>query len=85
MKVFGTFPPELEEAIEDISYDQWVELIDQWTIGENAERDRNILKRKLLDGLTFDDLAEETCMSVQQLKKIVKQRRTRIYAHIPGL
>lgn len=47
---------------------QWVTLIDEWIFNE---RDRAILKRKLLDGITFEQLAEEQYMSVQGIQKIV--------------
>lgn len=43
-------------------------LIDEWIF---SERDRAILKRKLLDGVTFEQLAEEKYMSVQGIQKIV--------------
>ena len=43
-------------------------LIDEWIF--NA-RDRAILKRRLLDGVCFEPLAEEFNMSVRQMKKIV--------------
>ena len=42
-------------------------------IGEHihSERDRKILERRLIDGLTFEKLAEEFEMSVSQIKRIV--------------
>ena len=42
-------------------------------IGEyiHSERDRGILERRLIDGITFERLAEETEMSVRQIKNIV--------------
>ena len=43
-------------------------LIDEWIFNE---RNRNILKRRLLDGLTYEKLAEEFDLSVQQTKNIV--------------
>ena len=35
------------------------------------ERDRKILERRLIDGITFEQLAEEFDMSVSQVKRIV--------------
>ena len=37
----------------------------------HSERDRNILERRLVDGITFERLAEEFLMSVRQIKTIV--------------
>lgn len=50
----------------DLSRSQIEHLIDEWIF---SERDRLILKRRLLDGLTFDNLAEEFDLSVRQVKK----------------
>ena len=43
------------------------------TIGEmiHSERDRRIMERRLIDGVTFDRLAEEFELSVSQIKRIV--------------
>ena len=38
-------------------------LIDEWIIGKNSERDRAILKRRLLDGVCYEPLAEEFDLS----------------------
>ena len=43
------------------------QLIDEWIIGKNAERDRAILRRRLIDGITFERLAEEFDLSVRQM------------------
>ena len=40
----------------DIPRSEWERLIDEWIFNE---RDRAILKRRLLDGKTFEQLAEE--------------------------
>ena len=43
-------------------------LIDEYI---HSERDRAILKRRLIDGICFESLAEEFDMSVAQVKRIV--------------
>lgn len=43
-------------------------LIDEYIF---KERDRQILKRRLLDGICFEPLAEEFNLSVRQVKNIV--------------
>lgn len=57
-------------------------LIDDWIIGRNAERNRMILKRRLLDGITFDRLAEEFDLSVRQVKNIVYHCEDKLYKHL---
>lgn len=37
----------------------------------HSERGRSILKRRLIDGLTYEKLAEEFDLSVTQVKRIV--------------
>lgn len=54
-------------------------VIDQWIF---SERDRAILKRRLLDGILFDPLAEEFGLSVYQTKSIVYKGTERIIKHL---
>lgn len=70
--------------MKDISRSELEHLIDEWIIGRNAERDRKILKRRLLDGITFERLAEEFDMSVRQIKNIVYKRQEQIYRNSRG-
>lgn len=51
-------------------------LIDEWIF---SERDRAILKRRLLDGICYEPLAEEFDMSVRQIKNIVYKGQERLY------
>lgn len=50
------------------------ERIREYIIGKNAERDRKILHRRLVDGIVFEKLAEEFGLSVTQVKRIVYKR-----------
>lgn len=43
-------------------------VIDEYV---HNERDRKILKRRFVDGIVFDKLAEEFDLSVRQVKNIV--------------
>ena len=45
----------------------------------HSERDRKILKRRLIDGICFEPLAEELDMSVSQIKRIVYKHERRIF------
>ena len=56
-------------------------LIDEWIL---SERDRAILKRRLLDGICYEPLAEEFGLSVRQIKTIVYRAQEKLFAHIPG-
>lgn len=52
-----------------LSSSEWNVLIDKWVFNE---RNRVILKRRIIDGLTYENLAEEFDLSVRQIKNIVK-------------
>ena len=54
-------------------------LIDEWIF---SERDRKILKRRLLDGITYENLAEEFDLSVRQIKTIVYKNEQKLYKSI---
>ena len=54
-------------------------LICEWV---RSERDRKILERRLIDGITYDRLAEEFDMSVRQIKYIVYKQENRIFKHL---
>jgi DNA-directed RNA polymerase specialized sigma24 family protein len=58
-------------------------LADQWITGRNAERDREIIKRRLIDGITYERLAEIFDLSDRQIKNIVYKRQEAIYKHVP--
>ena len=62
----------------DYTNSQIAELIDEWI---HSERDRAIMKRRLIDGLTFERLAEEFDMSVRQMKRIVYKNMDLLSKH----
>lgn len=68
----------------EISRSQIEELLYEWIIGRNAERDRAILRRRLFDGVTFERLAEEFDLSVRCTKQIVYKGQNKIFKHFPG-
>lgn len=53
-----------------LSVSETERLINEWIFNE---RNRNILKRRMLDGITYERIAEEFDMSVSQIKRIVKE------------
>ena len=58
---------------------QWESLIDRWIFNQ---RDRAILKRRLLDGICFEPLAEEFDLSVRQVQKIVYKSQEKLIKRI---
>lgn len=63
----------------NLSRTEWENLIEQWIF---KERDRAILKRRLLDGVCYEPLAEEFDLSVQQAKIIVYKATEKLIKHI---
>ena len=53
--------------------------IDEWIFNE---RDRAILKRRLLDGICHEPLAEEFGLSVDRIKQIVYKSQDRLFRHL---
>ena len=45
----------------------------------HSERDRQVLRRRLIDGITFERLAEEQDMSVRQIKNIVYKNESILF------
>lgn len=66
----------------DLSRTEIEFAIDEWIIGKNAERDRKILRRRLIDGVTFERLAEEQELSVSQVKRIIWKNAEIIFRHL---
>ena len=66
----------------DLSRTDLENLIDEWIIGRNAERNRLILKRRLIDGVVYEKLAEEFDLSTQRIKDIVYKSQNILYKHI---
>lgn len=63
----------------NLSRSEWENLIDQWIF---KERDRAILKRRLLDGICYEPLAEEFDLSVQQVKNVVYKATGKLIKHL---
>jgi len=53
-------------------------MIDEWI---KSERDRKILKRRLIDGICFEPLSDEFQMSVRQIKNIVYKSEKILFSH----
>lgn len=65
----------------EVSASKLEKAIDEWIL---SERDRKILKRRLLDGVIFEDLAYEFNLSVRHTKTIVYKGEDKIFRHMKG-
>ena len=48
----------------------------------HSERDREILCRRLIDGITYERLAEEFGLSVRHTKTIVYRGEEQVFRHV---
>ncbi len=65
-------------AVDEYSRSEIEHLIDEWV---HKEKYRQILKRRLLDGICYEPLAEEFDMSVRQIKNIVYKESAKVFKH----
>lgn len=63
----------------DYSRTELTRAIDEWILNE---KHRAILKRRLIDGICFEPLAEEFDMSVRQIKRIVYKSQEILFRHL---
>lgn len=54
-------------------------LIDEYV---HSERDRAILKRRLIDGICYEPLAEEFELSVRHIKSIIYKEQEKIFTKL---
>ena len=64
---------------DDIPNSKLAYLIDEYI---KSERDRAILKRRLIDGICYEPLAEEFNMSVRQIKNIVYKGQDKLFRRL---
>ena len=62
----------------DLPRSKVAELIDEWIY---SQRDREILKDRLLNGMTYEVLAEKHNLSVRQIKNIVYKSQNKLFKH----
>jgi hypothetical protein len=61
----------------DYTNSEIAEVIDEHI---HSERDRAILKRRLIDGICFEPLSEEFQLSVRQIKTIVYRGQEKVFS-----
>lgn len=69
----------MRRNIDHIPNSLLAEQIDEW---EKSERNRALLKRRYIDGLTFEELSDEFHLSTQAVKNIVYNRGDKILLRI---
>lgn len=63
--------------------DEWAYLIEQYIIGRNAWRDRDILISNWLDGISLEKLADKYGLSTRQVNRIVAKRELELIDIVP--
>lgn len=66
----------------DYSRSELEAAINEWIVGKNAERDRRIIYRRLIDGICFEPLADEFDMPVRQIQNIVYKSQEKVFKHL---
>ena len=69
----------MKRDFDDIPNDRLTEEIDRWI---KSDRDRAMLKRRLIDGLTFDELSVEFDLSRSRIVKICMTAEDRLFRKI---
>jgi hypothetical protein len=65
---------ELLNRLDGYTKQQVEDFIEDNIVGRYAERDRMIMKRRIVDGILYEPLAEEFDLSVRQTKNIIYKR-----------
>lgn len=63
----------------DLSRSEWENLVDEWIFNELH---RAMLKRNLLDGRTYEQIAEEFDMSTRQVARLIPKLQEKLFKHI---
>lgn len=67
---------------DDLSNTEIAHLIDEWVRGRNAERNRQMLKDRLIDGMLFEPLAEKYELSVRATQGIIYKASEQLFKHL---
>jgi hypothetical protein len=60
----------------DISRSEWEKTIDEWIF---SEEHRAMLKRSLLDGLTYEQIAEEFDCSRDKVARLIPKLQAKVF------
>ena len=73
---------EIMKNLENISNSELAMLIDEWVRGLHAERNREMLKDRLINGMLFEPLAEKYNLSVRATQNIVYKASEQLFKHV---
>ena len=63
----------------DLSRSEWEKLIDEWIFNELH---REMLKRNLLDGRTYEQIAEQFGISTRQVARLIPKLQEKLFKRI---
>lgn len=69
----------MRHNLTDISRSEIVAAVDEWILNQ---RDREMLKRRLVDGLTYEALSYEFNLSVRHVKTIIYKNEDKLFSKI---
>ena len=72
-------PENTKENMIEYSNSQIEAIIDDY---RHSDRDRSLLKSRLIDGLTHEKLAEKYDLSVRQVKRLIYKKQEIIFKHL---
>lgn len=70
------------KEIENISNSELATLIDEWVRGLHAERNREILKDRLINGMLYEPLSEKYGLSVRATQNIIYKASEQLFKHV---
>lgn len=65
--------------MKDYSRSEILFVIDEYILNE---KHRRIMRRRLIDGICYEPLAEEFNMSVSQIKRIIYKCQDKMFKHL---
>lgn len=63
----------------DLSYSDWEELINEWILNEEH---RAMLKRNMLDGKTYEVIAEEFDCSRDKVARLIPKLQDKLFTKV---
>lgn len=64
--------------MKDKSRTEWEHLINEWVIGLNAKRNREIIRDKLFEGMSITQIAEKHDLSETRVKTVIRTFKQKI-------
>ena len=79
MQYVSRYRQDKKEMMKEYTNTEMAILIDEYI---HSERDRKILKRRLLDGICYEPLAEEFELSSKQIKNIIYKAQNKLFKYL---